>query len=598
MENLFFIRFLVSSLTVSALTLIIIVVKKVFQKHISVQWHYNIWMIFMGMLMLPFIPQQFFNFGNLSNLGFNPINIERNIIKNMNLLNSSGNSLLANGNGIQDFALSVNNSAMQYLNLLCVWVWVIGIIICTIRMVAGNCVVRSIKKSVKPVKNKAIETLFKVCKSNLKITKNIILGESTLVQAPMAFGLWKTYIVLPAKSIQQLSLEDVNYILLHELTHYKNKDIVMNYAICFFQIIYWFNPLIYWAFRKMRTDREVACDIAVLRSLDEEQYIRYGMTIINFAEILSKPRNFTTMTSMGGSKRQIKNRIEKIAYFKKETNLVKVKSLIIFIVMGVLVFAKAPAISIMAYENNQYNVQPKQVVYEDLAPYFKGMDGSFVLYDLQTNEYCIYNKAKSMKRVAPNSTYKMYSALIALETGVIQENNLMRKWDGNNQPFEDWNQDQDLYSAMKYSVNWYFQELDKMVGKEKLEYYFNQIGYGNANIRGGISQYWMESSLQISPLEQVELLKDFYTKDMPFKPEHISLVKESLKISEKEGAVLSGKTGTGIVEGKSVNGWFIGYVERLGGTFIFATRIDGDDNTSGKTAAEITLSILKDKKIY
>lgn len=598
MENLFFIRFLLSSLMLSVLTLVIIGIKRVFQNHISVKWQYNMWMIFLVMLIIPFIPQQFLNFGNLQDWGFNHISLSDNRAANINLLSNDGSSLLHNERGLQDFALSVNYSVINYFNLICLGIGLVGVVVCTMMMVRGHYTMRKVKYSVKPIRNKVIENLFKECKSDFKITKNLILGESSLVQTPMVFGLRKTYIVLPSKIMQQLSLEDIKYILLHELTHYKNKDILINYIMCFFQIIYWFNPFVYWAFREMRKDREIACDIAVLKRLDEDSYIHYGRTIINFAEILSQPDSFTVVASMGGSKKQIKKRIEKIAYFKKETRLTQIKSLVIFIVSGILIFTQAPAISVMAYENNQYDFQGKQVVYEDLSPYFKGIEGSFVLYDLQTKQYNIHNKEKSVQRVSPNSTYKIYSALIALEDNIIQKDNLTLNWNGEKQPYEAWNHNQDLYSAMENSVSWYFQQLDKAVGQERVQYYFDQMEYGNSNLSGGISHYWMESSLRISPIEQVELLKDFYTNDMIFQSEHINLVKESLKISERNEVVLSGKTGTGVVQGKEVSGWFIGYVERAGEVFIFATNIQDQDGVSGSLAAEITLSILKDKNIY
>lgn len=130
------------------------------------------------------------------------------------------------------------------------------------------------------------------------------------------------------------------------------------------------------------------------------------------------------VTSIGGSKKQIKKRIEKIAVFKEETKLLKFKSILIFIVVGVLTFSQVSAISIMAYDNNKYDFQGQQVSYEDLSSYFYGMEGSFVVYDLQTEQYSIYNKEKSVKRVSPDSTYKIYSALIGLESQARQDQEL------------------------------------------------------------------------------------------------------------------------------------------------------------------------------
>ena len=598
MENLFFIRFLESSILISVFTVLIIGIKTVLRKHISVKWQYYIWIIFLIMLIIPFVPRQFL--GSKEGDRWSLYSIERSQDQNSikDLMESGTPKGMSKENHLSDFAVSMDYSQIRYLNGICIGVWFIGILAYMVIILRGYRQIRVIKCSVRPIKSPEIEYLFKQCKNQLKVSKNIILGESPGVQSPMAFGLRQTYIILPKKAIEQLTVEDIRYILLHELHHYKHKDILMNYMMCILQGIYWFNPFVHLAFKIMQTDREIICDRAVLDGLDESQYIQYGKTIINFAQIVSQKAPIPIATSIGGAKKQIKKRIEKIASCKKETTSMKFKSILIFIVIGIFILSQAPAISILADDYNQYDFEGEQVVYEDLSSYFNGVEGSFVLYDLQDEMYHIYNQEKSVTRVAPNSTYKIYSALIGLEENKIHANHSSMHWDGKTHPFEAWNQDQDLYSAMSNSVNWYFQNLDKSVGKKQLQFYFDQIGYGNRNLSSRLSDYWMGSSLRISPVEQVELLRDLYTNDMLFKKEHMELVKETLKISEKDGVVLSGKTGTGMIEGKSIDGWFIGFVENGEETFIFATYIEGEDNISGSLAADITRSILGDKNIY
>lgn len=596
MEHMFFLRFLMSSLIISGLTLLIIGVKKIGHKHISVKWQYNIWMIFMVMLIIPFLPQELFNY--IEGWGVGSALLQENSGHTIQALNQVGTQVLSHEKEIQDLALSVTPSMIDTLNESLGKVWIMGMIGYAGIIILGQYRLQKIKKSIVFLNKEEAYELFAGCKARLNIRRPIILGKSLLVDAPIAFGVIKTYIVLPAKTIDQLSLENLKYILLHELAHYKNKDIVMNYVICFFQMIHWFNPLVYIGFKKMRIDREIACDNRVLKLLDKKCYIQYGRTIINFAEIVSGLVPLHMTTSIGGSKTQMKRRIEKIADFKKETRLMKLKSIGVFGLIGILTFSQVPLMSVMAYENKDYSLEEKNIIYEDLSEYFKGFKGSFVLYDLEADQYSIYNKAQSMKRVSPNSTYKIYSGLIGLEEGIISTQDSGLRWNGRVYPFEAWNQDQDLDSAIGQSVNWYFQSIDEAVGLEKLQYYFDEMGYGNRNLSGGISDYWMESSLAISPIEQVDLLKAFYTEELMFKKEYIDLLKEALQLSRKGEAILSGKTGTGIVEGKSINGWFIGYVEREGKTFIFATQIQGKDNAKGNVAKEITLSILEDKGIY
>lgn len=235
---------------------------------------------------------------------------------------------------------------------------------------------------------------------------------------------------------------------------------------------------------------------------------------------------------------------------------------------------------------------------EDLSDYFDGVEGSFVLYNSNSDTWDIYNEELGTKRFSPDSTYKIYSALFALENQMITPSSSALKWDGQQYPFPEWNQDQTLASAMYHSVNWYFQELDRQADFDALKDFYQKIDYGNHDLSGGLPEFWMESSLKISALEQVELLKKLYTNEFHFDNANVQAVKDSLTLSVSGQAVLSGKTGTGVVNGKNINGWLIGYVETISNTWFFATNIQGSDHADSTRASEITLSILSDKGIY
>lgn len=201
-------------------------------------------------------------------------------------------------------------------------------------------------------------------------------------------------------------------------------------------------------------------------------------------------------------------------------------------------------------------------------------------------------------RVAPNSTYKIYDALFGLEEGVITPENSFIAWNGETYPFEAWNADQTLQSAMNSSVNWYFQAVDEQLGTSDVYSYVQEIGYGNENMSGDFSSYWMESSLEISPIEQVELLTKLQNNSFGFAPENINAVKDAICLSASDAGTFYGKTGTGRVNGQDVNGWFIGYIETADNTYFFATNISADSDATGGNATEITMSILSDMNIW
>lgn len=106
--------------------------------------------------------------------------------------------------------------------------------------------------------------------------------------------------------------------LLHELQHYKHKDGLANYLMNFVGMIYWFNPLVWYALKEMRNDREIACDTSVLKLLESEDYVAYGNTLISFAEKISLTP-FLFVSGISGNMKQMKRRIMNIASYKKPT---------------------------------------------------------------------------------------------------------------------------------------------------------------------------------------------------------------------------------------------------------------------------------------
>ena len=113
-----------------------------------------------------------------------------------------------------------------------------------------------------------------------------------------------------------------------------------------------------------------------------------------------------------------------------------------------------------------------------------------------------------------------------------------------------------------------------------------------------LSSYWRESSLESSPVEQVELLTKLQSNSFGFAPENIAAVKDAIRLSSSDAGTFYGKTGSGRINGKDVNGWFVGFVESADNTYFFAVNINADDNANGISAAEITMAILSDMDIW
>lgn len=236
------------------------------------------------------------------------------------------------------------------------------------------------------------------------------------------------------------------------------------------------------------------------------------------------------------------------------------------------------------------------VVRDDLGTHFQGFTGTFVMYAPSKDAYVIYNEQQSQKRLSPCSTFKIFNSLIGLETVVLDHEDVytLIKWNGTKHDFPNWNHDHTLASATQESVVWYFQELAARIGQERMQEYLGKIGYGNQDISGGLTTFWLRSSLQISAIEQVNLLNKLYGGQLPFSADARSIVLKNITLSDANGVKLLGKTGSGLQDGKWILGWFVGYIENQGRLYVFATNIEAQDGAFGGKAREITKAIAKD----
>ena len=143
----------------------------------------------------------------------------------------------------------------------------------------------------------------------------------------------------------------MRYILLHELQHYKHYDSAANYLMILAGVVYWFNPLVRYALKEMRNDREIACDASVLAMLDENAYEEYGKTLINFAEKVSLAL-FPFTAGLGSSMGQMKRRIISIASYEKPTLAKRLKSITAFTLISMLLLGFAPFVSTCAADSD------------------------------------------------------------------------------------------------------------------------------------------------------------------------------------------------------------------------------------------------------
>jgi beta-lactamase regulating signal transducer with metallopeptidase domain len=141
------------------------------------------------------------------------------------------------------------------------------------------------------------------------------------VGSPAVFGWWRPRLLLPATAIEELDDQALRHVVLHELIHIQRRDVLLNWVVVLAQALHWFNPVVWLAMRRLRAERELACDAAVLRHLSFEEHRAYGSTLLKLAAGLCRPLCSPSLAPIFHRKHEIERRITMIAQFKPASRL-------------------------------------------------------------------------------------------------------------------------------------------------------------------------------------------------------------------------------------------------------------------------------------
>ncbi len=430
----FMIRFLICNILLCGIIGIFLLMKHILKNSLSSRMQFNLWFLLLGLLTVPFLPFRFFKLSEMF-VWFKKLNLVPTAKTETTVVQTFHTNIADTQNWMEDFTLSVNRETPSIISYLLFALWISGIIAMLILVIRSTLRLHILKKSALPLQSQKVKRLYQRCLNDTGITKNVPIYSTAYLKSPVIVGFLKPCIYLPIYLIADDNETDIRYMLLHELQHYKHKDGIANYLMNLAGIIYWFNPLVWYALKEMRSDREIACDTSVLKLLESEDYVAYGNTLINFAEKISLTP-FPFASGISGNMKQMKRRILNIASYERPNFQKKLKSIAAFLLISILILGLTPFVSTYAADENHYhwNTFSKNCSEIDFKNYFGEYEGSFVLYDLKKDTWKIHDMKRATLRVAPNSTYKIYNALFGLEKDIITPENSFIKWNGTTYP--------------------------------------------------------------------------------------------------------------------------------------------------------------------
>jgi len=240
--------------------------------------------------------------------------------------NNESKSIEKNGTTIQEIKTSSSMPAKEII----LYIWIAGAMLFFIREIyVYKSFYKKLKRMSDEIQNDSYEHgVLEVCKKSLKINKRIIIKECSRIKSPMITGIFKPVITIPKMEYNENKLE---MIFMHELIHYKRKDLVVKIIALIVNVINWFNPIAYIIRNSINVTCELSLDEQLVKNLDKSKRKYYGETILELIEY-SQNRSLVIGTSVCKSRKELETRLKKIVYFKKSRKLIVGISLIATIV--------------------------------------------------------------------------------------------------------------------------------------------------------------------------------------------------------------------------------------------------------------------------
>lgn len=192
----------------------------------------------------------------------------------------------------------------------------------------------------------------------------------------------------------------------------------------------------------------------------------------------------------------------------------------------------------------------------------------------------LYRDGVCDQRFSPASTFKVPLALIGYDSGILHDEHAPA-WDYKPE-FKAVKRDQKTVDPTiweKDSVLWFSQEITRRLGSERFAGYVSKFDYGNTDVAGnagnndGLTRSWVNSSLKISPVEQVNFMRRLLAGQLPVSDKAHAMTKAILPSFRSGGWTVQGKTGTtrvGDSAEKRSLGWFVGWANKDSRSIVFA----------------------------
>ena len=319
------------------LILALLLGKKFLKNKISRQWQYYIWLVVVLRLLLPFGTEVSL-LGKTYQAADQAITQAAPLPSQQPAINAPGNipapavDLDKNNETVNSPAenLTTAHPLQEIWCLLANHIWLVwlvvalGLLIRKVTIYQGF--MRYIHAGLTPVSDIELLDRLSITAEQADIKKPIELCINPMISSPLLTGFFRPCIVLPNADISE---KDFGYIILHELTHYKRRDMFYKWLVQITLCLHWFNPLVHLMSREITKACEFSCDEAVLAKMGSGNAQDYGKTLLDAMVAVGRYKENLGAVTLSENKQLLKERLGAIMKFREQSRSVKILTVLL-----------------------------------------------------------------------------------------------------------------------------------------------------------------------------------------------------------------------------------------------------------------------------
>ena len=350
------------SLSVSGILLLLLILglKPLYKSRFSKRWQYYIWIIVALRFLLPFTPDTTIVGSLFEKPGTTVITNEIPTSPNVPAPANTDNSKTEPIQADRDIAAAMREPFNRYVCLFFIWsVFALVLFVRKITIYQGF--IQYIKAGSTEVSDIKTLNLLSDCEEKLNIKTRVELSRNPLIASPIMIGFFRARIVLPACELDD---KEWSYIFVHELIHYKQRDMFYKWLIQIVVCAHWFNPFVYLLEKEVNKSCELSCDEKVISILDDKARREYGDTLISFLQSNNLYKSSLASVTLTEGAEQLKERLGAIMKFKKKSKGIIAITAIFSVLVCVCFFVTGAYAASPATNNNlvlKDNGKPNEV---------------------------------------------------------------------------------------------------------------------------------------------------------------------------------------------------------------------------------------------